>query len=239
MEQRTSCRLAVTAGVPPFKPATSPDLRPPRTICVGVVDDHPIVRAGIVEFLSCESDIQVTGEAADSVGAVDMVRTRSLDVLMLDLDMPGRSGLDVLAMLRSKAPDVAVLVFTGYPAESYAVKVLQQGAKAYLQKTCDLTELLTAIRTLGAGQRHLTPQISELLALQFDPRARPPHAGLTDRELQVLLKLARGVRTEKIADHLALSVKTVSTYRSRLLSKLELGSNNDLTYYALKHQLLE
>lgn len=181
----------------------------------------------------------VAGEAPDAASALEMVRSQRLDVLMLDLDLPGRSGLDALATLRSKAPDVAVLVFTGYPAERYAVKLLQLGAKAYLQKTCELAELLAAIRSLGAGQRYLTPQISELLALQFDPRARQPHAGLTDRELQVLLKLARGLRTEKIADHLALSVKTVSTYRSRLLSKLELGSNNDLTYYALKHQLLE
>ena len=242
MEQRTTCFrtvTAATAGIPPLEAPSSLEGPSRRPISVGVVDDHPIVRAGIVEFLSCEDDIHVAGEAADSVGAVDMVRTLALDVLILDLDMPGRSGLDVLAMLRSKAPGVAVLVFTGYPAEGYAVKLLQQGAKAYLQKTCDLTELLSAIRTLSTGQRHLTPQISELLALQFDQRSRPPHAGLTDRELQVLLKLARGVRTEKIADHLALSVKTVSTYRSRLLSKLELGSNNDLTYYALKHQLLE
>ncbi|WP_310936116.1 response regulator transcription factor [Variovorax sp. UMC13] len=204
-----------------------------------MVDDHPIVRAGIVDFLSQENDIRVVGEAADAAGALEMVRAQRLNVLMLDLDLPGRSGLDMITMLRSKAPDMAVLIFTGYPAERYAVKLLQQGAKAYLQKTCELAELLAAIRSLGAGRRHLSPGIAELLALQFDPQARQPHAGLTDRELQVLLKLARGVRTEKIADHLALSVKTVSTYRSRLLSKLELGSNNDLTYYALKHQLLE
>jgi len=238
MDPRTTFESA-TVSSPLLEDCIRTTPSPLRTLAVGVVDDHPIVRAGIVDFLSYEDDIRVAGEACDAVGALEMVRTLPLDVLMLDLDMPGRSGLDVLAMLRSKAPDVAVLVFTGYPAERYAVKLLQQGAKAYLQKTCDLSELLTAIRTLGTGQRHLTPQISELLALQFDQRARPPHAGLTDRELQVLLKLARGVRTEKIADHLALSVKTVSTYRSRLLSKLELGSNNDLTYYALKHQLLE
>lgn len=214
-------------------------LRTGARISVGVVDDHPIVRAGLVELLSGEHDIHVAGAAADAMGALEMLRTERLNVLMLDLDMPGRSGLDVLAMLRSKAPEVAVLVFTGYPAERYAVKLLQQGAKAYLQKTCELDELLTAIRTLATGQRHLTPAISELLASQLDQRVRPPHANLTDRELQVLLKLARGVRVEKIADYLALSVKTVSTYRSRLLFKLELGSNNDLTYYALKHQLLE
>ncbi|MGJ7492908.1 response regulator [Variovorax sp. ZT4R33] len=208
-------------------------------VSVGVVDDHPIVRAGLADLLSYEDGIHVAGEAGDAVGALDLVRNRRLDVLMLDLDLPGRSGLDMLAMLRSKAPQVAVLVFTGYPAEKYAVKLLQQGAKAYLQKTCDLAELPVAIRTLGAGRRYLTPTVSELLAQQFDARNHPPHAGLTDRELQVLLKLARGVRTEKIADHLALSVKTISTYRARLLAKLDLDSNNDLTYYALKHQLLE
>lgn len=210
-----------------------------RAVSVGVVDDHPIVRAGLAEFLACEDGIRVAGQAGDAVGALELVRKQRLDVLMLDLDMPGRSGLDMLAMLRSKAPQLAVLIFTGYPAEKYAVKLLQQGAKAYLQKTCDLAELPVAIRTLGDGRRYLTPAISELLAQQFDARNHPPHANLTDRELQVLLKLARGVRTEKIADHLALSVKTISTYRARLLAKLDLDSNNDLTYYALKHQLLE
>jgi DNA-binding NarL/FixJ family response regulator len=211
----------------------------PGTVSVGVVDDHPIVRAGLVDFLSGESGIHVAGQASDAAGALELVRTTPLDVLMLDLDLPGRSGLDILAMLRSKVPDLAVLVFTGYPADRYAVKLLQQGAKAYLQKTCELGELITALRTLAAGRRYLTPAVSDLIAGQFEKHSRPAHADLTDRELQVLLKLARGVRTEKIADHLALSVKTISAYRARLLSKLELGSNNDLTYYALKHQLLE
>lgn len=212
---------------------------PVRSLSVGVVEDHPIVRLGIVDLLSREDDIRVVGEAANARGALEMLRTTPIDVLVLDLDLPGRSGLDILATLRSKAPSVAVLVFTGYPAERYAVKLLKQGVRGYLHKTCDMAELPTAIRKLGAGHRHLTPEVTQLLALQFDPAARPPHASLTDRELQVLLKLARGVRTQKIADHLAISTKTVSSYRSRLLNKLALGSNNDLTYYALKHQLLD
>lgn len=211
----------------------------PDPISVGLVDDHPIVRAGLVDFFSQMDGIRIAGVAADAVQAVEIIRTRPMDVLILDLDMPGRSGLDVLGMLRNKAPDVAVLVFTGYPADQYAVKLLQQGVKAFLQKTCDMSELLAAIHALANGRRYLTPEVSQLLAMQFDPRSRPAHAMLTDRELQVLLKLARGVRTEKIADHLALSVKTVSTYRARLMAKLELDSNNDLTYYALKHQLLD
>lgn len=227
-------------ATPPERPGTPPFVcGPARTIAVGVVDDHPIVRGGILELLSHEDDIRVVGDVGDANGALEMVRTTPLDVLMLDIDLPGRSGLDMLASLRCKAPDVAVLVFTGYPAERYAVKLLQQGVKAFLHKTCDPAELASAIRKLAAGQRYLTSEVTELLAMQFDPRARPLHAGLTDRELQVLLKLARGVRTEKIADHLAISVKTVSSYRARLLSKLALGSNNDLTYYALKHQLLD
>jgi two-component system invasion response regulator UvrY len=210
-----------------------------RPLSVGLVDDHPVVRAGLSELLSCEEGIRIAGEAGDAIGALDLVRTKQIDVLVLDLDMPGRSGLDMLSMLRSKAPRAAVLIFTGYPAEQYAVKMLQQGARAYLQKSCELAELPRAIRALGEGRRYLTPAISELLAQQFDVRNQPPHADLTERELQVLLKLARGVRTEKVADQLALSVKTISTYRARLLAKLELNSNNDLTYYALKHQLLD
>ncbi|RYY79773.1 MAG: response regulator transcription factor [Comamonadaceae bacterium] len=208
-------------------------------IRVGVVDDHPVVRAGLAEFLADEADMSVGGVAADAAAALALICNQPLDVLLLDLDMPGRSGLDVLASLRSHAPELPILVFTGYPADKYAVKLLQQGAAAYLQKTCELWELSLAIRTLAEGRRYLNASVSELLAQQFDARSRPPHADLTDRELQVLLKLARGVRLEKIADHLALSLKTISTYRARLLAKLDLDSSNDLTYYALKHQLLE
>jgi len=210
-----------------------------RPLYVGLVDDHPIVRAGLSELLSGEDGIHIAGEACDATGALELVRTQQLDVLVLDLDMPGRSGLDMLSMLRSKAPRAAILIFTGYPAEQYAVKMLQQGAKAYLEKSCELAELPRAIRALGEGRRYLTPAISELLARQFEAGNQPSSVELTDRELQVLLKLARGVRTEKVADQLALSVKTISAYRARLLAKLELSSNNDLTYYALKHRLLD
>lgn len=235
----TPLRAPARTGTPWRERLGSPGTGTAPAIAVGVVDDHPIVRAGLLDCLSYEDDIVVAGVAADAAGAVELLRTLRLDVLMLDLGMPGRSGLDLLGTLRTQAPDVAVLVFTSYPAERYATKVLHQGARAYLQKTCDLAELPVAIRALAAGHRHLTPAVAELLALQLDPRARRADAGLTDRELQVLLKLAQGVRTEKIADHLAISVKTVSTYRSRLLAKLELGSNNELTYYALKQNLLE
>ncbi|RYY95885.1 MAG: response regulator transcription factor [Comamonadaceae bacterium] len=145
-------------------------------IRVGVVDDHPVVRAGLAEFLADEEDMCVGGVAADAAAALALICHQPLDVLLLDLDMPGRSGLDVLASLRSHAPELPILVFTGYPADKYAVKLLQQGAAAYLQKTCELWEL---------------------------------------------------------------SLKTISTYRARLLAKLDLDSSNDLTYYALKHQLLE
>ena len=208
------------------------------TISVGIVDDHPIIRAGLLDCLSSQNDISVAGLAENAADALSLCRAHRPDVMILDIDLPGRSGLDLLPVLHRISPDVAVLIFTGYPMEQYALKLLKLGAKGFLSKACEPGELIQAVRSLGAGNRHLTSDIADLLALSLDISAETPHKLLTDRELQVFLKLARGLRTSVVAEYLALSEKSVMVYRSRIKKKLELKSSGEFTYYVLKHQLL-
>ena len=210
-------------------------------INIGVVDDHAIVRTGLRQFFSEQVDLRVVGEATSGREAIDLVRTNSeLDVLVLDLSMPGQSGIDALAMIRAKAPDVGVLILSGYPEEHYALNLIRQGASGYLNKECDPMEIVNAIRTIAVGRRYISPSIAELLAQQLNRKEEgEPHEHLSEREFQVFLKLARGETAGDIARDLSLSVKTVSTYRTRMMEKMSLTSNSDLTYYAVKHKLID
>ena len=163
-----------------------------------------------------------------------------MDVLLMDLSMPGQSGLDVLGMIRAKAPDVGILILSGYPEAHYAVSLIRQGASGYLNKECDPEQIVDAIRTIALGKRYITPTVAEMLADNLHRRDDAPlHEELSKREFQIFLKLAQGVTPTEIAHSLSLSVKTVSTYRTRLMEKMNLSSNSDLTYYALKNQLIE
>jgi two-component system invasion response regulator UvrY len=207
-------------------------------IRIGIVDDHAIVRLGLREFFHEHEDLQVVGEAADGREAIELVRRTKVDVLMMDLNMPGQSGVDALIRIRAAAPDVAILVFTAYPMEQYAAILFQLGAGAFLGKECDPIEIVRAIRELALGHRHVTPALAALLANRLEGRSEPPHNRLSEREFQVFLKLAGGMRPSAIAPDLSLSAKTVSSYRGRVMAKLHLSSTSDLTYYALKHQLL-
>ena len=192
-------------------------------INVGIVDDHAIVRSGLRQFLSEHVDLRVSGEAANGREAIDLVRNHPVDVLVMDLSMPGQSGLDALAMLRAKAPEMGILILSGYPEEHYAISMIRQGASGYLNKECEPKEIVEAIRTIALGRRYLTPAVAELLAQQLNRKDdAPAHEQLSEREFQVLL-----------------SVKTVSTYRTRLMEKMALSSNSDLTYYALKNRLID
>jgi DNA-binding NarL/FixJ family response regulator len=185
-------------------------------------------------------DLQVAGEAASGREAIDLVRTTEIDVLVMDLSMPGQSGIDALAMIRAKAPDTSILILSAYPEEQYAVHLIRQGASGYLNKECDPIEIVNAIRTIALGRRYITPAVAELLASQLDPKDNAaPHEQLSEREFQVFLKLAKGETAGDIAKTLSLSVKTISTYRTRLMEKMNLSSNSDLTYYALKHKLID
>jgi DNA-binding NarL/FixJ family response regulator len=209
-------------------------------IRIGIVDDHAIVRSGLKSFFADQVDFRVTGEAANGREAIDLVRTIELDVLLMDLSMPGQSGLDVLAMIRAKVPDVGILILTAYPEEHYAMSLIRQGASGFLNKECDPQEIVEAIRTIALGRRYITPAVAQLLAQQLNRRETGAvHEQLSEREFQVFLRLARGETASEVARILSLSVKTVSTYRTRLMGKMGLSSNSDLTYYALKTGLID
>jgi two-component system invasion response regulator UvrY len=209
-------------------------------IRVVIVDDHAIVRAGLRQYFSDQVDLRVTGEAANGREALDHVRNGEVDVLVMDLSMPDQSGVDALAAIRARAPDLPVLILSGFPEEHYATTLLRQGANGYLNKECEPEEIVKAIRTVARGRRYITPGVAELLADTLDGKTeRLPHELLSERELQVFLRLARGETIGKMAESLSLSVKTVSTYRTRVMEKMKLASNSDLTYYALKNGLIQ
>lgn len=213
-----------------------------RVIQVGIADDHPIVRRALRWYLDEHEDIRVVADASSGREAIDLVRTHALDVLLLDFEMPGQSGMDALPMIKanSRHADIAVLMLSGYPEDVYAALFLKKGASGYLNKSCEPAEIAAAIRRVAQGRRWITPLVAELLANAASaPFHDAAHGQLSSRELQVLLKLARGRSTAQVATELSLSPKTVSAVRSVLLRKLDACSNSDLAYYALKHRLLQ
>jgi two-component system, NarL family, invasion response regulator UvrY len=209
-------------------------------IQVGIVDDHAIVRTGLRQFLAEHVDLRVTGEGATGREALELARQGQMDVLVMDLSLPDQSGVEALGAIKSRFPDLPVLILSGLPEEHYATTLLRQGASGYLNKECDPQQIVDAIRTLARGRRFITPEVAERLADAAAGDAdRLPHDMLSERELQVFLRLARGETVGEMAEAMHLSVKTVSTYRSRVLQKLALKSNSDLTYYALKNGLIQ
>ena len=210
-------------------------------IRIGIVDDHAIVRSGLRQFLGDNVDFRVTGEAGNGRDALELARGGDVDVLLMDISMPDQSGVDALSAIKARFPELPVLILSGFPETHYATALLRQGASGYLNKECDPDEIATAIRTVSRGRRYISPLVAELLAdgVAGGATDRPPHESLSERELQVFLRLARGETVGHIADGMSLSVKTVSTYRSRVLEKLSLNTNSELTYYALKNGLIE
>ena len=208
-------------------------------IQVVLCDDHAVVRRGIRDTLAEAADIEVTGEAASYAELRDILRTASCDVLLLDLNMAGRSGLEVLTSVRETHADIRVLIVSMYPEDQYAVRCLRAGAQGYANKASDPLELITAVRTLMLGRKYLTPEVAQMLAESVSqPTLEAPHAALSERELQTLLKIATGNRLSDIAEELMLSPKTVSVYRSRVLEKLKLTNNAELTVYAIRNNLV-
>jgi two-component system, NarL family, invasion response regulator UvrY len=209
-------------------------------IRVAIVDDHAIVRTGLRQFFSEQVDLRVCGEASNGHEALELVRQGDIDVLLMDLSMPDQSGIDALAAIKARAPDLPVLILSGFPEEHYATTLLRQGAAGYLNKECDPEEIVKAIRTVFRGRKYITAGVAERLADTLGGDAdRLPHEMLSERELQVFLRLARGETVGHIADGMSLSVKTVSTYRTRVMEKMALASNSELTYYALKNGLIQ
>ena len=205
-------------------------------IDIGLLDPHPVIRAGLRRLIAEHCDLRVTGEAISTDHASSLLAgTARRDILVLELPEPGQRGLDAVSKLHAQTPQTHILVFTMYPAEHYALESLRQGARGYLNKNSEPAEIVCALRTISAGRRHFSAHVSELLADQI---GRPAHQQLSERETEVFYKLARGDNATTIATALALSVKTVSTYRSRLLDKLGLTSNSDLTYYAFNKELI-
>ena len=209
-------------------------------IRVAIVDDHALVRAGLRECLSAHVDLRVAVECANGQEALDVVRQELADVILLDISMPGQSGVETLLAIRARAPALPVLILSSFPEEHYAVTLLRQGASGYLSKTCDPEDIADAIRTVVRGRRYITAAVGEQLAASLDSADDlAPHDRLSEREFQVFLRLAQGETIGRMAQGMSLSVKTVSTYRTRLMQKMVLASNSDLTYYALKHGLIQ
>lgn len=206
---------------------------------VAIVDDHSIVRAGFREMLDNELGIHIEFEAESGEAALLQLRYTPCDVLLLDLSLPGQSGIDVLRAVRQRYEAVKVLVLSGFPEERYALPMIRNGANGYLSKDCDREELIRAIRNVAQGRRYISPKTAELLASDLaGESSAPPHESLSERELQVFLRLAQGESVSGIAEVLNISIKTVSTYRTRLLEKLQVSSNAELASYAIQHGLI-
>jgi two-component system invasion response regulator UvrY len=209
-------------------------------IRVAICDDHQIVRAGFKQFFSDIDDIEVVAEAANGREALDIARKESCDVMLLDIGMPDHNGVDILRTIKQGQPELPILILSGYPAQQYAVNLLKMGANGYLSKDCEPDEMIKAIRTVVTGRRYVSSEVGEILAQNFDQDSPVAiHTELSDREFQVFLRLAKGELVSDIAVTLSLSVKTVSTYRTRVMEKMGLQSNSDLTYYAMKNNLME
>jgi DNA-binding NarL/FixJ family response regulator len=205
-----------------------------------IADDHAVVRAGLKQFLLEDPTIKEVGEAATGQQALEELRASRWELLILDINMPGRSGLDILKHVQSGYPETRILVLSGFPERQYAVNVLRAGASGYLSKDSAPEELLKAVRSILLGRRYVSSTLAELLVADLDlDRETPMHAQLSEREFQIFCKIATGKAVSEIADELCLSVKTVSTYRSRVLEKMNFRTNADITTYALRNGLMQ
>ena len=202
-------------------------------------DDHALIRRGIRDTLSDASDIRVVGEAGDYGELRSLMRTVRCDVLVLDINMPGRSGLDVLHALKEEGSPVKVLVVSMYPEDQYALRALRAGAFGYVNKGGDPQLIVQAVRMVAQGRKYVTPEIAQMLVESLTtPAPENAHQTLSDRELQTLVLIASGKRLSDIAEALSLSPKTVSVYRARVLEKLGLTNNSELTVYAIRNGLV-
>ena len=209
-------------------------------IRIAVIDDHSMTRAGLRDFFADQPDFLVVAEAASGRQAVDIVRNGGVDVIILDISMPDQNGMDALKAIKVRAPKLAVLILSALPEENYARMVLRWGASGYVSKTCEPEELIAAVRTVHAGRKYITALVAEQLADELNTSAdMPSHETLTERELQVFIRLAKGENTRQVAAGMSLSPQTVSTYALRLKAKLNLQSNAELTYYALKNGMIQ
>ncbi|WP_439606171.1 response regulator [Hydrogenophaga sp.] len=208
-------------------------------IKVILCDDHAMVRRGIRDTISEATDIQVVGEASSYPELRELMRKVEAEVLVLDLNMPGRGGLEVLAALKEEGSTVKTLVVSMYPEDQYAIRCLRAGARGYLNKAGEPAELVAAIRTVMQGRKYVTADVAQMLVDTLNaPESEELHASLSERELQTLQKIASGKKLSDIAEELMLSPKTVSVYRARVLEKLHLANNAELTVYAIRNGIV-
>jgi len=212
----------------------------PSMIRILIADDHAIVRAGLKQFIAGERDMVVSGEAADGMETLACVRKGECDVVLLDISMPGKNGIDTLRQLKRSRPDLPVLILSAYSEQQFAVSLLRAGASGYISKESASEQLVTAIRTVVAGGKYVSPSVAQVLVSDLASETdKPLHATLSKREFQIFYRLASGESVSRIAEQLFLSVKTVSTYRARILEKMQMSSNADLTYYAVKNNIID
>lgn len=208
-------------------------------IRVLIVDDHTIFRSGLKRLFSDENDICVVDEASNSTEALDKIRKHELDLVLMDVSMAGRSGLEALESLRIEFPLLPVLILSMYSEEQYAVVAMKAGANGYLSKDAEPAELIGAIRKIAAGGRYLTNRGTELMLMQFSGKDdRPTHQKLSTREFEIMRMIANGISLTEIGERLNISVKTVSTYRTRILEKIGVKSNAELAKFALRNEIV-
>ena len=207
-------------------------------IRVIAVDDHPVVRRGLEQIIAAERDMQVVGDAESAREAINIIRQTACDVVVLDITLPNGSGLDVLSQLKSERPALPVLIMSIHDEKQYALRVLKAGASGYLMKNSIPEELIKAIRKITSGGKYISPSIAERLASEFASPGKSPHENLSDREFQILCLIASGKSLKEIGEALCISGKTVSSYRARILEKMNMSTNADLTRYALEHDLV-
>lgn len=205
-----------------------------------VADDHSIIRDGLKKILADTDDLVVAGEAANGTAVMEQIRARDWDLLILDLSMPGRSGLDLIRLIKAEKPKQAILIFSMHHEEQYAVRAIRAGASGYLSKEGDSDLLLPAMRKVAAGGVFISPKVAELLATDVSPNSNHlPHTLLTNREFEVFNRIVRGISLTDIAEELSLSIKTVSTHKSNILAKMSMSSQVDMVRYAMDHHLLD
>ena len=204
-----------------------------------LADDHSIIRDGLKKILADTEDMVVAGEAMNGHAALDLVRERNWGLVVLDLSMPGRSGVELIKLIKTERPQCPVLIFSMHPEEQYAVRALRAGASGYLSKEGDSDLILPALRKVAAGGVYFSARVAELLVSEAAPHAQSlPHTRLSDREYQIFDRIVRGLSLTAIAHELSLSIKTVSTHKSHIMSKMEMKNQVDLVRYAISHQLI-
>jgi two-component system invasion response regulator UvrY len=205
-----------------------------------LVDDHAMFREGLKQILAKQADLRVVGEVGNGIDAIEKIKHHPYSLVILDISMPGQSGWDILSKIKQEQPRLPVLILSMHPEDQYGIRMLRAGASGYVSKESAAEDLITAIRKVASGGRHVSAALAEKLAFAIDANVKEqPHHLLSNREFQVMCMLASGKTLKEIADNLILSEKTITTYRTRILEKLHLRNNVELTHYVIQNKLLE